>query len=435
MIPNSRTIAKNVGIFGGAQVFSVLAALIRTKFAAVFIGTAGVGLSAVYNTIVTFYSNVAGLGLSFSGVKHLSEVYAQGDKDSFCEEVARLRTLGLLGAIGGFFLSLVFAPVLSYFYFEDWSQTLAFALLSFFIAVNIFAGVELAVLKSMQKTRSLAMSAIWLAVVSVVFSVPFYVICGVRGVIWAVMISGISGALITIWLGHRAIGLGIASPLVNMHKQSIAELLRHSRPVIVLGIAFLLGGVVASGSEMIIQGYLSATSSLSVLGLYKAGYQLSITYTGMIFTAVSNDFYPRLSAVNSSINERNILISRQIMVLLFFTVPLVALFVLLVPYILPILFDDTFNPVSRMVQIASLSIIVKSVTMPLNFLPLSLGKSLDYLCLEGVFWLLLVPLVILGFAYWGLDGTGMAILLCHLIELLYVILFCRIRYGYRFVTQ
>ncbi|MEE1082091.1 MAG: oligosaccharide flippase family protein [Bacteroidales bacterium] len=435
MIPNSKTIAKNVGIFGGAQVFSVLAALIRTKFAAVFIGTAGVGLSAVYNTVVTFYSNVAGLGLSFSGVKHLSEVYAQGDKDSFCEEVARLRTLGLLGAIGGFFLSLVFAPVLSYFYFEDWSQTLPFALLSFFIAVNIFAGVELAVLKSMQKTRSLAMSAIWLAVVSVVFSVPFYVFCGVRGVIWAVMISGISGALITIWLGHRAIGLGIASPLVNMHKQSIAELLRHSRPVIVLGIAFLLGGVVASGSEMIIQGYLSATSSLSVLGLYKAGYQLSITYTGMIFTAVSNDFYPRLSAVNSNINERNILISRQIMVLLFFTVPLVALFVLLVPYILPILFDDTFNPVSRMVQIASLSIIVKSVTMPLNFLPLSLGKSLDYLCLEGVFWLLLVPLVILGFAYWGLDGTGMAILLCHLIELLYVILFCRIRYGYRFVTQ
>ena len=435
MIPNSRTIAKNVGIFGGAQVFSVLAALIRTKFAAVFIGTAGVGLSAVYNTIVTFYSNVAGLGLSFSGVKHLSEVYAQGDKDSFCEEVARLRTLGLLGAIGGFFLSLVFAPVLSYFYFEDWSQTLAFALLSFFIAVNIFAGVELAVLKSMQKTRSLAMSAIWLAVVSVVFSVPFYVLCGVRGVICAVMISGISGALITIWLGHRAIGLGIASPLANMHKQNIADLLRHSRPVIVLGIAFLLGGVVASGSEMIIQGYLSATSSLSVLGLYKAGDQLSITYTGMIFTAVSNDFYPRLSAVNNKINERNILISRQIKVLLFITVPLVALFVMLVPYILPILFDNTFNPVSRMVQIASLSIIVKSVTMPLNFLPLSLGKSLDYLCLEGAFWILLVPLVILGFAYGGLDGTGIAILLCHVIELVYVILFCRIRYGYRFVTQ
>lgn len=435
MIPNSRTIAKNVGIFGGAQVFSVLAALIRTKFAAVFIGTAGVGLSAVYNTVVTFYSNVAGLGLSFSGVKHLSEIYAHDDKETFSEEVARLRTLGLLGAIGGFFLSLVFAPVLSYFYFEDWSQTLPFALLSFFIAVNIFAGVELAVLKSMQKTRSLAMSAIWLAVVSVVFSVPFYLLCGVKGVIWAVMISGTAGALITIWLGHRAIGLGIASPFVNMQKQSIAELLRHSRPVIVLGIAFLLGGVVASGSEMIIQGYLSAMASLSVLGLYKAGYQLSITYTGMIFTAVSNDFYPRLSAVNNKINERNILISRQIKVLLFITVPLVALFVMLVPYILPILFDNTFNPVSRMVQIASLSIIVKSVTMPLNFLPLSLGKSLDYLCLEGAFWILLVPLVILGFAYGGLDGTGIAILLCHVIELVYVILFCRIRYGYRFVTQ
>lgn len=432
MIPNSKTIAKNIGIFGGAQVFSVVAALIRNKFAAVFIGTTGVGLSAIYNTVVVFYSNISGLGLSFSGVKYLSEVFANGDTEALNTEVEKMRTLGLLGATCGFVLSLILAPLLSYVYFDHLSYALSFAALSIFIAVNIYAGVELAILKAMQQVRRLALSSIWLAVVSVLFSVPFYVLYGIQGVIWAVVVSGAAGALITIYLGHQTISLSQASPRLVVGWQRVRQLIAQSKSVIVLGMAFLLGGVIASGADMVIQGYLSAITSLSVLGLYKAGFQLSITYTGMIFTAVNNDFYPRLAAINKNIAERNTLISRQIKVLLCITIPLVVLFVILVPYLLPILFDNTFNPVCRMVQIASLSVIVKSVTMPLNFLPLSLGKSVDYLCLEGSFWILLVPLVMVGFSLYGLEGAGTAILLCHIIELVYVILVCKIRYGFAF---
>ena len=432
MVPNSKTIAKNIGIFGGAQAFSVLAALIRTKFAAVFIGTAGVGLSAIYITVVTFFSNIAGLGLSFSGVKYLSEVFAIGDMEALKTEVEKLRTLGMLGAICGFVLSLVFSPLISYIYFGNLSHSLWFAFLSIFIAVNIYASVELAVLKAMQKVRRLALSSIWMAVVSVFFSVPFYVLYGIHGVMWAVMTSGLAGVLITIYLGHQTMSLKVASPFRLLGWQKVWQIVRQSKPVIILGTAFLLGGVIASGADMAIQSYISAMASLSVLGLYKAGYQLSITYTGMIFTAVNNDFYPRLAAINKNISERNTLVSRQIKVLLLITIPLVLLLILLVPYLLPILFNNTFIPVCRMVQIASLSIIIKSVTMPLNFLPLSLGKSIDYLCLEGSFWIILIPLVISGFSLYGLDGAGIAILLCHIIELIYVVIFCKIRYGFAF---
>ena len=432
MVPNSKTIAKNIGIFGGAQAFSVLAALIRTKFAAVFIGTAGVGLSAIYITVVTFFSNIAGLGLSFSGVKYLSEVFAIGDMEALKTEVEKLRTLGMLGAICGFVLSLVFSSLISYIYFGNLSHSLWFAFLSIFIAVNIYASVELAVLKAMQKVRRLALSSIWMAVVSVFFSVPFYVLYGIHGVMWAVMTSGLAGVLITIYLGHQTMSLKVASPFRLLGWQKVWQIVRQSKPVIILGTAFLLGGVIASGADMAIQSYISAMASLSVLGLYKAGYQLSITYTGMIFTAVNNDFYPRLAAINKNISERNTLVSRQIKVLLLITIPLVLLLILLVPYLLPILFNNTFIPVCRMVQIASLSIIIKSVTMPLNFLPLSLGKSIDYLCLEGSFWIILIPLVISGFSLYGLDGAGIAILLCHIIELIYVVIFCKIRYGFAF---
>ena len=427
---DSRNIARNIGIFGGAQAFIVLAALVRTKVAAVVIGSAGVGLSALYNTSVTFFGNLSGMGLSFSSVKFLSRIYAEGDENKLREEVRKIRSLGLVSAMLGVLFAVMFSPVLSRLYFGDFEHILPFALLSIFVATVIISGIELAVLKSCRKIRQMAISTIWAAVVSVVMSVPFYIYKGIDGVIWAVLISGVSELLLTIYFGHRAVGTPYILPKLFGEKDTLAMLIHDKRPMLILGLAFLGGSVIASGAEMVIQAYFSAIASIAVLGLYKAGYQLSITYTGMIFAAVNNDFYPRLSAVNNNKEERNELISRQIKVLLMITTPLVALFIVLVPYILPILFDDTFNPICRMVQFASLSIIVKSVTMPLNFMPLSLGKSKHYLLLEGLFWLLLIPCVMVGYRFGGLDGTGLAILVCHVVELIYIYAFCKSRYGF-----
>ena len=443
MLPSNKSIARNVGVFGGAQAFSVLAALIRTKVAAVMIGTTGVGLSAIYNTVVNFFSTLAGMGLSFSGVKYLSEVYASGDKDALEKEIGQLRMLGLICSAIGLVLSLVFSPILSMMYFGDMSEMMSFMALSVFVVATIISGIEMAILKACQKVRYLAISSIWTAIISVAVSVPFYILMGVKGVLWAVVVSGVVGVLATMWYGAKVAAWRMCYVRCAMcyvrgkdknnqaQNQNTEHSTQHIAQLLTLGAAFLGGGLIATGAEMAIQGYFSAVATMAILGLYKAGYQLSITYTGMIFTAVSNDFYPRLSAVNLNLEERNTLISRQIRVLLYITTPLVLVFVLLVPYILPILFDDTFNPVCRMVQIAAISIIVKSVTMPLNFLPLSLGRSLDYLILEGAFWIIMVPLVIFGYKFWGLTGTGAAILLCHVIELVYAYLFCRSKYGFR----
>lgn len=426
MLPSSKNIARNIGIFGGAQAFSVLAAFVRTKAAAVFVGSAGLGLSSMYNTIATFCSTLSGLGLSFGGVKYLSEVFATGDHDKLTETVSKLRGLGMICAVVGVVLTIVLSPLFSLFYYGDMVHLLEFSVLFLLVVATILSGIELAVLKACQKIRYMAYSFIWAALVSVAISVPFYVFAGAEGVLWAVVISGVTETLSSIYFGHKAVATPV-SVIYIFKRYSMASLLAGNRPLISLGLAFLAGGLIASGSEIVLQSFFSA-QSFSELGLYKAGYQLSISYVGMIFTAVSNDFYPRLSAVSNSIADRNTLIVRQIKVLSMITVPLVGLFIVLVPFLLPLLYDQAFMPVCRMVQIASLSIIVKSVSMPLNYMPLSLGKPKDYLLLEGAFWILLVPLVMIGYNKGGLDGAGWAILICHIIELVYVLAFCRFRY-------
>lgn len=427
-IVSSKRIAKNVGIFGGAQAFSVFAALVRNKVAAETIGSAAVGFGAIYNTAVTFISNFSGLGLSFSGIKHLSEIYAKDDHLLLEKEVANLRRLGLLCAFVGFCLTILFSPLISRIYFGDIRHSLQFSALSLFVVTTILSGIELAILRACQRIRHLAIALIWSAFVSIAVSVPLYILKGIEGVFYAVLISGVLESVLSFYFGNKTVRYS-ATEIWNFSKSQLFS--PETRNMVSLGVAFLIGGVIASGAEMTIQSYITSVASVAVLGLYRAGYQLSISYTGMIFTAVNNDYYPRLSALSDSVSNRNILINRQIKVLLCITIPLVMVFVLLVPYLLPLLFNDTFNPVCHMVQIAALSIIIKSVTMPLNFLPLALGKPKDYLILEGSFWVLMVFCVIFGFRIYGLTGTGIGILLCHFIELLYVYIYDKVKYGYK----
>ena len=427
MLPSYKTIARNVSIFGGAQALSVLAALIRTKVAAVYLGSTGVGLSAIYITSVLLLSNIASLGLTFSGVKYLSEVFATGDKDKMKVSVESIRSLALLCAMAGFVLTLIFSPLLSKIYFGDTHEVYAFVLLSVFVAGTIFSGIEFAIMKACQKIRFMAASMVFTAICSVSISVPYYIYKGVDGVLWAVFFSGMSEVIAICVLGYKTMPTRYTlSPIFSR------QFFQHNKPMLLLGVASLIGAILSYGADMTIQSSFATMVSIATLGLYKAGYQLSIHYPSMIFTAVGNDFYPRLSAVCENKDERNILIRRQIKVMLGITIPLIACFIVLVPYLLPLLFDDTFNPVCRMVQIASLSIIIKAVTVPLNYLPLALGKSLHYLCLEGSYWLLLIPCVLFGYSYFGLDGIGWAILLCNFIELIYVCLFCRQKYLFRF---
>jgi len=428
MLPSTKTIARNVGIFGGAQVISVLAALIRTKVAAVCLGSTGVGLSAIYITSVLLISNIAGLGLTFSGVKYLSEVVANGNKEESKKAVESMRSLALLCSICGFTLIIIASPLLSKIYFGDTSQILSFVLLSLYVAGNIFGGIEFAIMKAFQKVKFMTLSMIITALCSVSISVPFYIYKGVDGVIWAVLFCGLSEAVALCFLGYKTIKTRYTLSYVFAN-----GFWTKNKPMLVLGFASLLGAIISYSSDMAIQSAFASMISIATLGLYKAGYQLSLHYPGMIFTAVGNDYYPRLSAVCNNVEERNTLIRRQIKVLLCITTPLIAGFIILVPYLLPLLFDDTFSPVCRMVQIASLSIIIKAITVPLNYIPLALGKSLHYLYLEGSFWILLIPLVLFGYKINGLDGVGMAIFVGHIIELIYVCLFCRIKYDFRFL--
>ena len=57
------------------------------------------------------------------------------------------------------------------------------------------------------------------------------------------------------------------------------------------------------------------------------------------------------------------------------------------------------------------------------------------LIIEGTYYLVFIFLVIFGFKHLGLIGTGIAITIAHLAELVIVYVYSRVKFGFRFSRQ
>lgn len=73
-------ILKSSSIMGGAAGINLLLGMVRTKFAAVLIGTIGVGLLASFTALQGIIGAIAGLGIQSSAVREIAAAIGQGDE-------------------------------------------------------------------------------------------------------------------------------------------------------------------------------------------------------------------------------------------------------------------------------------------------------------------------------------------------------------------
>lgn len=426
MVPSYKSIVKGAGIFGAAKAVNILTALVRTKCAAVLLGSAGVGLNALFNTVQLFMNQLLGLGLSTGSVKTLSEAYATHDISYIDQHVTRVRHWGILCGLAAILLLALLSPLLSLLYFDNLHYVPHFMLLGVGVAALIVCDIEQSVMRSLQRSVRLAFSMLLTAICALVFTVPFYWWLGVRGVIFAIVSCAVASAIICMWQGHKThpfrLDLGQFSHWNEFWKAS--------QPMIRMGLAFVITGLFLQGSDLLLQTVLATTASLTVVGLFKAGYQCAFTYPSMIFSGVANDYFPRLSAVpDDDFEGRRIVVLRQIRVMFLIALPVVIVIWILAPWVIRILLSAEFLPLVTMVRWSVLAILFKAIYLPLGYLPLALNKRMHFIILEGVSCLIHVIVVLIGYYLSELDGIGMGIFVGGFLDLILYVLFCRYHYN------
>lgn len=399
----------------------ILISVVRTKVIAVLLGPHGVGLISLFNSTVKFLSDSTNLGLSMSAVKRVSMSYDSGNAEELAESVRVVRTISLVTAIVGTLVALAVSPLLSkYTFFWD-GHLVHFLCLSPVVGLMAVTGGEVAILKGIRQLGSLARSTIWYLLAALLLSVPLYFFFGISGIVPAMVVMALAQMLITIAYSYRH------QPLVLRRDRHV---LRRGYGMISQGVGFVLASVAAAASELIIRSYINNVSDAEMVGLYNAGFMMTMTYAGMVFSALDADYYPRLSAISDLGSEFNATVNRQIEVSLMIVSPFLVAFMVGLPLLLPLLYSGKFLPASGMVRLIILAMYLRAVKLPIAYLPLARGNSRSYLLMEGIYAVVLVLSTIVLFDRYGLLGAGMAILFTAAFDFLMLLAYMRYRYGY-----
>ena len=415
-------ILKYTSLFGSIQALNIFIGLVRNKLVALILGPGGIGLMSLFNSAIALLSNATNLGIATSSVKTLSELYEKGDEEQVKRHVRVIRQWALATAVIGFFACALAGPLLNNFSFTWGNHVKHFVLLAPTVAMLAITGGETAILKSARRLRNLAKVSVWNVFLALVFTTPIIYFYGQKGIIPTITLITFTQMLLTIRYSHRVFPW-------SFHFER--SLWNEGLPMIRLGIAFVVAGVFGSGADFLIRASLNNIASLNMLGLYNAGFMMTITYAGMIFTSMETDYYPRLAAVGRDVHQMSNTVNHQVEVSLLMISPLLVAFSIGAPIIVQLLYSKEFLDVVPMIQITVLAMYLRAMKLPVAYLTLAKGDSKSYLFLEAYSAVVMVIAVVGGYMLFGLPGTGVGLLVTGLIDIIVINIFTRYKYHYK----
>lgn len=415
-------ILKYTSLFGSIQALNIFIGLVRNKLVALILGPGGIGLMSLFNSAIALLSNATNLGIATSSVKTLSELYEKGNEEQVKRHVRVIRLWALATAVIGFFACALAGPLLNNFSFSWGNHVKHFVLLAPTVAMLAITGGETAILKSARRLRNLAKVSVWNVFLALVFTTPIIYFYGQKGIIPTITLITFTQMLLTIRYSHRVFPW-------SFHFDR--SLWGEGLPMIRLGIAFVVAGIFGSGADFLIRASLNNIASLNMLGLYNAGFMMSVTYAGMVFTSMETDYYPRLAAVGHDVHQMSNTVNHQVEVSLLMISPLLVAFSIGAPVIVQLLYSKEFLDVVPMIQITVLAMYLRAMKLPVAYLTLAKGDSWSYLFLEAYSAVVMVIAVVGGYMLFGLPGTGAGLLVTGLIDIIVVNIFTRYKYHYK----
>lgn len=418
---------KATSIFGGVQVFNIVISIIRSKFVAVLLGPAGMGIMGMLQATTGMITALTNFGLGTSAVKDISAAHASGNADRVAIIVTVFRRLvwitGFLGAI----LTLVLSPWLSQITFGNKEYTWAFIWISVTLLLQQISIGQGVLLRATRQIKAMAQSGMIGSLLGLITSVPLYYFFGMNGIVPGIIISSVT-ALILTWYYARRIEI---KPFFVSKTRTIAE----GKGMLKMGFMISLSGLITMGASYIVRIFITRSGGVADVGLYNAGFAIINTYVGLIFTAMGTDYYPRLASVAHSNTESHTVINQQAEIALLILAPIIMIFLVFINWVVIILYSNQFTAVNDMILYAALGMFFKAASWSIGFLFLAKGASKLFFWNELFANIYVLALNILGYHFWGLTGMGLSFLAAYFFYLVQVFIVSKINYDFSFTIE
>ena len=422
-----RHVMKATSLFGGVQVFNILISIVRSKFIALFIGPTGMGIASLFNTTLNVVDAVTNLGLNRSAVKDISYAKENYEASKVARTIHVLKRLVWFTAVIGTVLMMITSPWLSEIAFESKEYTISFIWLSAALLFKQFTHSNLAILQGLQKLGNLAKANLVGNTVGLLITVPLYYFFRIDAIVPAIIIASLISFAITLYYTNKTKVEKVA--LTN--KEAFSE----GKEMINLGVTLSVSSVITLLAAYVIQIYISNEGGVDAVGFYNAGMVILNTYVGLVFNAMSTDYFPRLSAVSNAIEKVRNIVFEQAFIAVLLILPIIVIFVAFAPFIITLLYSQEFSPTVQFVSWGILGMLFKAVSFSLGYIIIAKGDSKVFIKTAIGFNITLVVMNIIGYTYWGLEGLGISYFIYFLIHFIVIWFITYYRYNFTFKKE
>ena len=420
-------ILKTTSLFGGVQFFTIIISIIRTKLIAFFIGPAGMGIIALLNSSLGIISGITNLGIETSAVKYVSEGYKENNLNSVSRIVAIIRKLFLITGFIGTLLIIVFASWLSELTFGNSNYTFSFVFLSLTVIFKQISSGQLVILQGLRRMRLLAKANFYGNLLGLLLSVPLYYFYSIDAIVPTIIVASLSSLLFSFYYFHKL--------TFEKNEISLRQLISEGKGIVKLGVLLSVSGFLVLLSNYLIQIYITKNGGLAQVGFYNAAFTLLNSYVGIIFTVMSTDYFPRLSAICDNNEKVRESVVQQAMVSILIITPIIILFLAFIPLIVKIVYTPKFTAIIPLVCFGILGMLFRAVSWSMGYILIAKGDSKIFIKTAIGFNCLSLTLNVLGYHFYGLEGLGISFFIYYVIHFLVLKIITKRRYNFYFETD
>ncbi len=396
---------KATSLFGGVQVFSILISIIRNKIVAVLIGPTGIGIVELYNSTVNLIKSFSDFSLQVSAVRDVSIAYKSRDVCHFTRTVTIVYKMVWFTGLLGMVICLLGSPFWSKLAFDNYSYTWGFAAISFVLLLNQLERGNTILLQSTEHYKYLAFSGVIGNVLGLLTTVPIYFFLGLEGIIPVLIITAATAYVISYYYASK----------LKISKEKLSNTFVFKKGKIMLQQGFLISVnyLLSALIFYILRIFISDRGSVVELGLFSAGFAVVNTYVGLVFQAMAQEYYPRISALSSQNDKLNTAVNNQIYFSLLILGPLILFFLFFSDYLLTLLYSDKFVGATMFMALSMLGVVFQAPSWCMSYSILARGDNKIFLITETVAKLQKLTTDVIFYLNWGLTGLGISFVISY----------------------
>ncbi|KGO87792.1 hypothetical protein Q765_04690 [Flavobacterium rivuli WB 3.3-2 = DSM 21788] len=412
-----KNIIKSTSIFGIVQLSNLLISVVRHKFFAVIVGPAGYGIFSLIYSSFDLVKQGSGFGIEITGVKKITESTEKKDKDKVA---AILIKLSIVTGIVGMLILMMLSYKISFWAFGDGQKTVVIVMISIAVFFRQLIGAQTAVMQGSGKLKYLAKTNLLGNFYSLLFTLPLFYFFKIDAILPSILLSAIISFIIS-YIYYNKMD-------IDKYPISFKKSFREGKDILYFGGLMSINGFLPILSNYIIQLFINSNNGVVQVGLFNVGQLLINSYVGIIFTAMTMEYYPRLVSFNKNNEKESSAVNQQAIISILIIVPVIVLFTEFMPLIIKILLTKKFEGSVPMLSWMILAMYFKAVSFCMGYVIIARADSAVFMKTSIIFNTIYVLLCIVGYNIGGLQGLGLGFMVYYIIHCIAMYAISKLRY-------